>query len=229
MRLPLFVWTWAWGEPNWLLNNLITYYKFENDFLDAHWSNDWTNNWTTDVAWQILRGRNCDWANDYINSNFNPTITGWIFSVSLWFKAAQTGYRGEMVGQWGAWGSWNASWDIEIDINKVRIYWYDGSGSSTTTTAFTDTASWHHAVCVFNGSTAYHLYLDNVKTTITSTTVIQNSTAYNIMIGAESLNKNVNFDWDLDEMAFYNSVLTDDEVTALYNSGAGLPYSSFTA
>ena len=44
MRLPLFVWTWvsAWIH-NWLLNNLIAYYEFENNVLDSQWSNDWTN------------------------------------------------------------------------------------------------------------------------------------------------------------------------------------------
>ena len=51
---------------NWLLNNLISYYEFENNVLDSEWSNNWTNFWTSDVAGIILRGRWFDWVNDYI-------------------------------------------------------------------------------------------------------------------------------------------------------------------
>lgn len=87
--------------------------------------------------------------------------------------------------------------------------------------------TWYHAVFVADG-TNLTVYVNGVQRA-------QSAFAYDISYGADATliiggRDSANgwaFNGRLDEIGMWNRALTTDEITALYNSGSGLPYSSF--
>ena len=83
----------AWWVSNWLLNNLVSYYKCDTNwsFPDAHWSNNWTINWATYTASWKINGWYSYATNDYVSmtddASFKMTTS---FTVSAWIKSTDT-------------------------------------------------------------------------------------------------------------------------------------------
>ena len=73
----------------WLLSELVSYYEFENNVTDSHWSNNGTDNWTSDVVWIIDRARSYDWIDDFVSlADFSSyeikSISWWGYIDSTW-------------------------------------------------------------------------------------------------------------------------------------------------
>ena len=88
---------------------------------------------------------------------------------------------------------------------------------------------WYHVVLVFNGtgiSTAYaYLYINgSLEDTESSSNHDLNSQSNYVSVGAKNNSGTISnyFNGEVDEVAFWNEVLTASEVTALYNSGTPL-------
>jgi hypothetical protein len=87
--------------------------------------------------------------------------------------------------------------------------------------------TWYHAVFVADG-TNLTIYVNGVQRA-------QQSFPYSIDYGSDAVliigGRDAANGWTmngrLDEIGVWNRALTTDEITALYNSGSGLPYSSF--
>jgi hypothetical protein len=88
---------------------------------------------------------------------------------------------------------------------------------------------WYHVVLVFNGtgsSTEYaYLYINgSLEDTESSSNHDLNSQSNYVSVGAKNNSGTISnyFNGQVDEVAFWNEVLTASEVTALYNSGTPL-------
>ena len=88
---------------------------------------------------------------------------------------------------------------------------------------------WYHVVLVFSGtgiSTAYaYLYINgSLEDTESSSNHDLNSQSNYVSVGAKNNSGSISnyFNGQVDEVAFWNEVLTASEVTALYNSGTPL-------
>lgn len=210
--------------PNWLLNNLVSYYKMDTNgsFPDSHWSNNGSIFWSTFIASAVINwGYNWDWINDYITTPMSAPWT-WDFSFQCWIRTTTTNARVALSSQ-QAW-QWyfslinNSNWTVSFRITD-----------SWTVNAISNVIndwSWHHVVWTRSWNTI-RIYTDWVlRDTQTKSWNITWSTLYwgnfSTLVGS------VYYQWDEDEWAFWNRELSLSDVQALYNSWAWLSYDDFT-
>lgn len=169
-----------------------------------------------------------DGVDDYIDTNFIPTIGTGDITYDIWFKTGtpQTGalinVRSATAEQFVLAICTNGVSGSPLVGSNLLVYSYDGSldrGFETTET-WTDNL-WHNVVGVHT-STTDKLYVDGVLrgSVTTSSLNINNST--NLRIGAlgDGVNPYPNwyFDGSISNAKVYNKVLTDDEIMQNFNT-----------
>jgi len=234
-----------------LLTNLISYWKFDEssgNAADSVGSNTLTNNGSTAFATgKINNGADLEQSSSQSFSIADASQSGldiagnW--SVSAWIKVES------FVGGALSMGIINKdvinqrsySFSLEDDGKLRGAFCSNLSGSQRSTrngshTALS-TATWYHVVIVCTVATpAIVFYVNNTADSgamgDSSATSVVNGTAdfylgFNQREGAFG----TYFDGIIDEVGIWDRVLTSDEVTSLYNGGAGLayPFSSFQA
>lgn len=207
--------------PNWLLNNLISYYEFENNVLDSHWSNNWTDNWTSDIAWKILRGRSFDWANDYVLTwnivwgNSQVSISCWVFMDSVtWIRP--------IMSDWAT-----GTNEFLLRVNWGTLQWF----LETSTAQYnlnTDTLTtwiWYNIVATYDWAImkTYVNWTQSVSTLAATGTIKASPNDY---IWRYST---LYFDWIIDELWVWSTWLTQVNIDDIYNSWIWLAYSDFTS
>jgi len=222
------IWTeeWAiWGVEG----GLVSYYKLDESsgtVIDELGINDGTNYGATpNVAGKINTAYDFNGSTHIsIGNNVFDALTLGSYSVSLWVKADTL--------------STNAIQYIPFDIegrimqfrseeSKWRVQSYDGATSSFADSTFNyNTGVWVHLAGVYNASAeTLKLYVDGtLRDTAINVLTSDNSTDRDTRIGgawSESY-----WDGKVDEIGIWNRTLTSDEVSALYNSGAGLAYNT---
>lgn len=85
---------------------------------------------------------------------------------------------------------------------------------------------WHHFVAVSDAAgtdfgTA--LYVDGVRRAVNATKPVLASSTFHLMLGENPGSRGREWKGELDDIAIWNRVLSEAEVSALYNSGAGTP------
>jgi Concanavalin A-like lectin/glucanases superfamily len=164
----------------------------------------------TDTAVSFAGGT--DWGNILHHADFN--VGNGPFSIEAWVY--QTG------GIWffGKWDPADTGWAVGISpgvgllgYNAGVNYWFDAAEAVPSLNA------WHHIVFTKSGGTAT-AYVDGVAQTNTGTpsTVIAD-TGNSLAIGAAGNSTSNKFLGKLDEVAFYNYVLTPAQVAAHYVAG----------
>ena len=147
------------------------------------------------------------------NSVFNNTFTGNAFSFSAWIKSSSNvAYDGIL--------NFGSRVQSFLNSNKIKI-WLQGS-SGYIVTAFTSNTTilsdtWYHIVFTKNGDDNT-LYINGVSdNTVTSTGNVASTTS-NFRIGSYDGSQ---YFWDgnLDEVALWNTALTQTQVTQVYNNG----------
>ncbi len=248
---PSTIWMW-WSDggftwvpsvaPNWLLNNLVSYYEFEENVLDSHGSNNWTDNWTSDIAWKILRGRGFDGVNDYVNINsiVSGISSNTKWTISLWIEPDDnTPPSTETI-----FSIWDASWDFRLVI-QVPTNWRIRTICTANGTAWNlqldanPLTTWQYSLVTItqNGITPV-IYINWVAPAQTFMTDNDRTKWFDDIswldvsrIWCSNFNNNWNtefFDWGIDEVWYWDKVLNTAEITALYNSTNWLAYSKFT-
>lgn len=165
-----------------------------------------------------------DGTNDYVNTDFIPTIGIGDITYDVWFKTsiAQTGaiinvrsasatqFVLALCGDSGVYGS------------NLFLYSYNNvfdRGVVTTETWIDNT--WHHVVAVHT-STSDTLYVDgNLRGSVTtSSLIINNSTKLKIGALGDGINTYPNwyFNGSISNVKVYYKVLTDSEVLQNYNA-----------
>lgn len=219
--------TWV---PNWLLNNLISYYPSDTNwsFPDVHWSNNWTINGATFTAsGKINWAYSFDAINDYISLwtalNINTT-----YSVFFWVKLNSlptTGnlqsflYKLNTAGTWPAFEFmiYNNSWTQQVFVSHATTF--------NPINYTLPTGSFIHLGVTYSANTiTFYLNWSSIWTVSQSTAP---STSTNpLYIWRWAVWRYL--DWTLDEVGIWNAALTTTQITTLYNGGPWLPYSSFT-
>lgn len=161
-----------------------------------------------------------DGSSSYINitSNIFPIVLNNSFTISMWVYNSDSGDRSILFGNYGLTGSF---FNIEkTNGEKVRFYWNGNpditlSNTSLTVDAFT------HLVVTCNGSTVKG-YINGALTDTKSTTLNGSipSTATNFRIGSDSRTGATMFKGRISDFRLYTTVLSDNDVLALYNVGA---------
>ena len=150
-------------------------------------------------------------------------------SVFAWVKLPTTTSTECVVGQWDAAGN-DRSWEIINSTNFLRIVLSD-DGSSVSKSYIADTVgdefrdnTWHHVGFTYAGNTL-NVYLDGSKPSVTKGTdtaiTSLHNTATPCRFGAnENTGPFAHLNGKIDEIViFENTILSETEVTELYNSG----------
>jgi len=151
-----------------------------------------------------------DCGTNTLGINGNLTLSCWVRSDGDYSK-----YR-TIIAQRNAGVSTN--YEIYLRISSGVIGFFDGSlnNSSTTLTANTE----NHIMAVVSG-TSLTLYL-NGSSIHTATISAPSSTSGEHFVIGNAYNQSEQFDGMINDVAVWDSALTANEVTALYNSGLPL-------
>src|SRR3990167_10532803 len=224
-----------------LIDDLISYWKLDEasgNATDSHGSNNLTdNNTVARVAAKINNGGDFEATASENFSIADGSQSGLDlstdFSISAWIKMESSTTEMGVVGKWDL-GVNQRSWLLTILAdNKPQLYFSDdgiGNSGFKSDTALTDGVMAHVVVTVDISVPSATFYINGsaVADTATSTTdtSIHNGTAPFALGSFYSSGSATGFyDGVLDEVGVWGRILTSDEVTELYNSGNGLPYS----
>lgn len=158
------------------------------------------------------------------------------FSFSFWMKRTSGSGIQTFLGK------------SQISAKGVRIYSngniiYMLIGTYTSACIFNqfnfinlNNGSWHHMVWTYDGSSTQagmKLYInDSLKTLgsgVTNTPINLQNTTMDFMIGASGTSSSYNYEFNgnLDEVSYFDSVLSASDVSTIYNSGVPNDISSF--
>jgi len=149
-------------------------------------------------------------------------------SISAWVKTSSSA-----IETWLSYGSTGGTGQavlLHLNVNGAGDIYFGGQGNDAyTATGLFTTNTWHHLVYTYAGgamsSSTFKIYLDGVQKTLTIPgTSAWNTSNTNIELGHDLPYNSRFFSGDIDEVAFYNRVLTSDEVISLYASSTGLFY-----
>lgn len=240
------------SASNGLLNGLISYWKFDltsgSTAVDSVGANDLSlhDGATSGVVAGILNaglsvGSGASYAEHVSSSDF-AMGAGVSWSYSFWiYSSDYTGAgTGSNVHYLGKGDDQNNNDEYLVLVSafsspqyKLLFYCWDTNGTSKNIqlTSGPPANGWHHVVIGFDASTNTQFgYFDGVALTpnvMTSNGIRALSAAFRLGEWT-GLADPADPDQALDECGLWHRVLTQADVTNLYNGGAALPLSSFT-
>lgn len=216
------------------LTGLVSYWKLDGNSNDAVTTNNGTDNSIVYSAGNgiIVQGAGMNGSGSYISvaSNASLQITA-ALSISCWVKATNFSSRRWLVTKHNNDIS-NAEYGLAVD-NSSKLIFFSANTTNYyyihTTTQTVGTGAWHHCVVTRAGNASgstVKLYIDGTSYAFTVDSNNPSFVAagtYPFQIGAFNGN-NENMLGAIDEVGIWNTELSAADVTALYNSGAGLAY-----
>lgn len=224
-----------------LTDDLVGYYSFDdsssvddtgnNDGTDSNIS--YTNAAPTVISYYSAFTRT---SSSYISLGqpTNLDIVG-DKTICAWVNAtlSTNGYEGAIVSNYSSGGN-SAQYQLKVLRNSSTdlrlVYNINVLGSQYTLTGDTDTkvgyGVWTHVCAVYDAGTyVVTFYVDGVNTYSASIGTGSPSPSAGVTaIGRAGSYNGIYFDGKLDEVGIWRRELTSDEVTELYNGGAGFGY-----
>ena len=150
------------------------------------------------------------------------------YSVSAWVFADSATTWGTIVKNWG--GSFTGAFHLGFDNVSGRISNYVSTPTvgPVIAPATLSLGAWHHVALTYNGGSATQiLYIDGLQVAIGSASSSLTALGTNMGIGVKTNNATTAPDpsapgwWDgrIDDLAFFNNVLTPAEVLQIKNNG----------
>lgn len=208
-----------------LTNGMLAYYGMNEasgtDMLDSS-GNDQHGTINSVLLNQTgMHDKAYDFSNDgKATLPFNTSFTN--LSFSCWIKLNTTGGYKRILDKNSTISAW-----IEDESILYSRYYSGDDGKWVTPAGSITTGVWHHIVFTHDGTiNAPVIYIDNIQQSLTETntpTGTVNSNSDNYYIGNHaSMDRNI--DGLIDEAILWDRIITDDEITELYNSGSGKAY-----
>ena len=142
------------------------------------------------------------------------------FSISFWIYTP--GFTGSGTGLVSKWGGSGQGWELNANDNgTIRWLLYDTSLKAITSTTAIATSTWTHVVATYSNNVC-RFYFNNTKNSPADTSLsgsLLNNTA--VVVAARAGVSRI-LTGTMDEVEIYNKALSDAEVSALYNAGAGV-------
>lgn len=199
---------------------LVSYHSLDGDFVDATGNVNGTNYGATWVIGKIKLCANFDGASSY--AQFDDVFKAYLsfpFTYSFWIKAPANAIDStffEINGYSGI------AFKRSSNAGKL-IVTVGGTGNDLVCGGRIDTGVWTHVCVVIDGASS-KVYLDGGN--VTESCLIGPAADYGsapMIIGRSSAGTGYT-EMMLDELGIWNTALTVDEVTALYNNGTGTTY-----
>ena len=144
---------------------------------------------------------------DVTNTDLNP---GQKFTISAWIRL-DTSTTENSVGVCELVGS-NCSYGLFAALNN-KPAWYSEGATQTTGTTTLAVGTWYHSLMVWDG-TKRITYLNGVMFD-TQPAVLTSNGSTRMTIGARDFSSPLNFPGSIDEVLFYDRVLTSAEIQLL--------------
>lgn len=216
--------------PSTLLDGLVSYWRFDEssgNAEDAVGSNDLTNNGTVTYAAGKINNAAASLSDtNYLSAAHSASLDLFDkdFSISLWATNTGANTRVALCKGTASGASTNQITIGRSNTAPTGIYCELGSGAANLLITGEPFTAWlRHVVVTFNKTTKLlSIYVDNVKYTKTITGVVPNASG-DLRVGRFYAG-GFPIVGMVDELALWSRVLTDAEVTELYNSGAGEAY-----
>ena len=218
------------GAPNdltdlspdyWLRNGDNGSYKSPQWLLPSNENKDKVSNYSFEL----------DGIDDYISTGLDLSFaTVPNFSISYWIKTDATltnfaSYFAVGVNVAYGGGAYNYSAGRLYKSQSLGLLVYaQGSGSSNGSTVLDD-GNWHHIIQTYsdngNNTSRVRIYVDGNTTPEVdlASTLSYAPLTSNLFIGARNASSDRAFPGNVDEVSVWDSVLSTEEITALYNSG----------
>ena len=161
------------------------------------------------------------------------------YSLSCWFKTTSTSTQmliaKQLVGM-----PYNG-FNLYLSDSGLRFYWILGTLTSSAYIAGTSiqngtirNGNWHHVCLTYDGSqdiSGFELYYDGIPivfTTASNNTPSAVSNTVDFMIGARgtSASSALRFNGNINDTSIFNTELTQEQVTEIYNGGIANDISS---
>jgi hypothetical protein len=227
--------TYTAVAPLHLLNTLISYWKLDEATLGTVFNDSKGTNHLTMVGGtissfaSIINGGAYFSGTTYasIASNASLQTTG-DFTFSLWVRVDTAGAAQFILTKDD--GSTNRDYAIAYFGGSSGFGFFVGSPAFGVTVGTpVPLFVFHHIVAWYDSSDQkVRMRIDDATTYVSSSTGAHTASTIGFVIGAVAGGTS-NFTGLVDEVGFWKRKLTAAEITALYNGGAGLPFSSFTA
>ncbi len=134
-----------------------------------------------------------------------------VFTVEFWFKKASNGSAFSIVTKDSSSGSLKIGFASNNKLTSTKA----GVADLDTTTAITDTASWHHAVYTKDGSTRVW-YVDGVSDTTLGTNQTFSTSGNDFWISRRGTGLTEYMNGGLAQIAVYSTALSGARVAAHY-------------
>ena len=150
-------------------------------------------------------------------------------TYSFWCKASQTGQNKGVFGH----GDANiGAFHFNYGNNRPLLYLQDSYWVYWVANTAQDDGEWHHWVVYadINNILNSKLYVDGVLQTIQQTTTTGSALAYTegLNIGGDKAVGGNYFEGNIDEFAWFNTELTQSQITTIYNNGVPTDLSSIS-
>jgi len=230
-----------------LITDILAYYKLDESSGDADNAEgtatyDLTNNGTTTYSSALINnGADFGTANTtkYLGGTSNLGITSWggSYTFSCWVKlnaendatySNTTFLNHQPGGATGNRGLQIISYSYNNGTPELKFTRYHNNPEDPNTASYTitlGTTNWTHLVMTYNGTTITGYVNGTSETSVASDTAGGASSysdagfALGAYVGGGAYANAI-----VDEVGVWSRVLTTDEITELYNSGAGLQY-----
>jgi hypothetical protein len=202
----------------------ISYYKLDESsgaVIDEVNNNNGTDEGATTGVTGVLNTAYSFDGNDGINLNTWLNITSYWnnnYSISVWANTSTLSSYGHI------WYSGTTTVKLLRYDDYFRIEAWDGASNHAFRSATITTDTWYHVVVTRNTVDGMKMYVNAGTPTYNSTTDNAIANTQNTRLGRTDGGEY--FTGTLDEVGFWNRELTAEEVTTLYNSGAGYAYGS---
>ena len=169
-----------------------------------------------------------DGVDDYFNTGATPsqlgfpstTITDSDFSLSFWYYYDANENYDPIIQATSGWTSGFAVFQSTTNTSSLNFWVGNYSSGALYTTQLTS-GNWYHIACVFEGGSTHtqKIYVDGVlNNSVSYTTSRVIHSGQSCLIAGNTVH-NRYFNGKLDEFAIWNSALSSDAVTEIYNSG----------
>lgn len=230
-------------DPGDISEGLIAHYPLDGNTLDAAMNNrDAVSLGAAPAEDRFGNPDACydfDGINDYIEVQSKLPIDGFPLSVSLWVNIdSYTDGTGEVFAsdRWDHyWGSYHGFIINVAEGGYVGVGYANSLNTSTnvlsTAENAVNTGSWYHITAVFANEDDTKIYINGVQQSTTESNPQNNLVAFTpakdrIGRAYDGIDRHL-FDGRIDEVRLYDRVLTQDEITTLFNedgwSGNGDP------
>ena len=140
------------------------------------------------------------------------------FSVSCWVKISTNTNYYHIVGGSTSYAAWNTGFGLYTNGTGIR-FWVDqwNGANQYVETASLSTGQWYHITATFDTTNGLKLYV-NAGTPTTATGTSIDGLTNSIYFGSTGTNTTYAYIGFLDEVAVWNTALSSDAITDIYNA-----------